>query len=165
MDIDIIGKLNDWILFRYKIILDYFPERLKYVKLGKANVLNFEFQYWKLLILFHNTYILLFWIDVSTKPYRGLWFNRTHLRLFQSMPLKIYINFYLSSGYNFKINYLKDKMRHGMQVHILLNNLASSPLQLLCQKYCFWHRRSTSYGKTVKFYLEIEFKVFVRSTY
>ena len=135
------------------------------LNLEKQIVLNFEFQCWKLLILFHNTYILLFWIDVSTKPYRGLWFNRTHLRLFQSMPLKIYLNFYLSSGYNFKINYLKDKMRHGMQVHILLNNLASSPLQLLCQKYCFWHRRSTSYGKTVKFYLVIEFKVFVRSTY
>ena len=135
------------------------------LNLEKQNVLNFEFQCWKLFILFHNTYILLFWIDVSTKPYRGLWFNRTHLWLFQSMLLKIYINFYLSSGYNFKINYLKDKIRHGMQVHILLNNLASSPLQLLCQKYCFWHRRSTSYGKTVKFYLEIEFKVFVRSTY
>ena len=55
-----------------------------------------------------------------------------------------------SGGYKFKINYSKDKMRHGMQVHILLNNLASFPLQ---------HNR-----KAVKFYPEIfEFKVFVES--
>ena len=41
MDIDIIGKLNDWILFRYKIIFDYYPERLKYVELGKSRRLKF----------------------------------------------------------------------------------------------------------------------------
>ena len=50
------------------------------------------------------------------------------------MSVKIYTDFLLSSGgYNFKINYLKDKMRHGMRLHILLNNVVSSPLQ---QEYC-----------------------------
>ena len=90
-------------------------------------VLHFEFQGQKLLRLYQNTYILLFCIDLSSKQYGGLWFNRTDLPLFQNISIKIYTNFFLSSrGYNFKINYLKDKMRHGMCVHILLNNLASS---------------------------------------
>ena len=115
-----------------------------------------------MLRLYPNTYILLFCVDVSTKPYRGLWFNRTHLPLFPNMSVKIYTNIFFSSGVcNFKINYWKDKMRHGMWVHILLSNLASSPLQ---REYYFWYRRWKSYEKTVKFYLEItEFKVFVRS--
>ena len=42
------------------------------------------------------------------------------------MSVKNYTNFLLSPGdYKFKINYLKDKMGHGVRVHILLNNLAS----------------------------------------
>ena len=96
----------------------------------------------------------------STKPYWSLWFNRTHLPLFQNMSLKVYSNFFLSSGcYNFKINYLKDNMRHKMWVHILLNNLAPSPLQ---HEYYFWHRRSKSYEKAVKFYPEkFKLKVFL----
>ena len=49
-----------------------------------------------------------------------------YLTLLQNMSVKHYTNFLLSPGdYNFKINYLKDKMGHGVQVHILLNNLAS----------------------------------------
>ena len=52
-------------------------------------------------------------------------------------------------------------MRHGMGVDILLNNLASSPLE---REYYFWHRRSKCYEKTVKFYPEIfTLKIFVRS--
>ena len=46
--------------------------------------------------------------------YRGLSFNRTRLLLFQNMSERIYITFFLSLGCNFKINYLKDNMRHGM---------------------------------------------------
>ena len=116
-------------------------------------VLHFEFQGQKLLRLYQNTYILLFCIDLSSKQYGGLWFNRTDLPLFQNISIKIYTNFFLSSrGYNFKINYLKDKMRHGMWVHILLNNLASSPLQ---HEYYFWHRKSKYYEKAVEFYPEI----------
>ena len=83
-----------------KICLDYFRGRLKYAKIGKSMHL-------KLLRLYHNTYIFLFRIDLSTKLYWGLF-------LF-FMSVKIYTNFFLSSGdYNFKANYLKDKMRHGM---------------------------------------------------
>ena len=116
-----------------KIYLDYIPERLKYAELVKSIVFNFEFQCQKLLRSYHNTYILfllLFCIDLSTKPDGGLWFNRTHLPLFQKMSVKIYTNYILTSrGYNFKINYLKDKMRYEMWVYILLNKLVSSPLQ------------------------------------
>ena len=124
-------------------------------------VLHFEFQCQKSLRLYHNIYILLFCIDLSTKPCQGLWFNGTHLPLFQNMSVKIHSNFFLSSGgSNFKINYLKNKMRYGMWPHILLNNLASSPYK---HEYYFWHRRS-KYYKKIKFYLEIfAFKVFVRS--
>ena len=82
--------------------------------LENQRVLHFEFQCQKLLRLHHNTYILLFCIDLSTKPCRGLRFNQTHLSLFQNMSVKIYTNFFLYLGYNFKIIYLKDKMRHGM---------------------------------------------------
>ena len=71
---------------------------------------------------------------LSTKPYQGLWFNRTHLRLFQNMSVKTYTDFFLSfGGYTVKISYLKDKMRYGMRVHILLNNLAS--LGMYCKYY------------------------------
>ena len=55
-----------------KIYLDYFPERLTYAKLGNQRVLNFEYQCQKLLRLYHNTYILLFGTDLSTKSYQDL---------------------------------------------------------------------------------------------
>ena len=156
----IIGKLNDWTLFVYKIYLDYFLRRLKLDKLGKSIRLTFWVPVPRVVVV--NTYILLFCIDLSTKPYQGLWFNGTHLPLFQKLSVKIYSIFFLSSGgSNFKINYSKDKMRYGMWVHILQNNSALSPLQ---HEYYSWHRRSKCHEKTVKFYREIfEFKVFVRS--
>ena len=138
--------------------------------LENQRVLHFEFQCQKLLRLYHNTYILLFCIDFSTKLYQDLWYNQTHLSLFQNMSVKIYTNFFLSSGgyfflssggYNFKINHSKDKISHGMWVHILLNNLASTLLQ---HEYYFWHKMSKCYEKAVKFYPEIfAFKVLVRS--
>ena len=43
MDIDITGKLNIEVHLHIKIYLDYFPERQKYVKLGKSTYLHFEF--------------------------------------------------------------------------------------------------------------------------
>ena len=99
-------------------------------------------------------------IDLSAKLYWCLWFNQTHFPLFPNMSVKIYTNLFLSSGdYNFKINYLKEKMRHRIWVYILLNNLVSSPLQ---RKYYFRRRRSKCYEKAVKFYPEIFEKVFVR---
>ena len=157
---NIIGKLNDWTLFVYKIYLDYFLRRLKLDKLGKSIRLTFWVPVPRVVVV--NTYILLFCIDLSTKPYQGLWFNGTHLPLFQKLSVKIHSIFFLSSGgSNFKINYSKDKMRYGMWVHILQNNSALSPLQ---HEYYSWHRRSKCHEKTVKFYREIfEFKVFVRS--
>ena len=123
-----------------KTYLDYFPGKLKYSQLGKWTRFTFWVPVLKVLRLYHDTYILSFWIDLSTKPNQGLWFNRTYLLLFQNMSIKIYSNFFLSSGcYNFKINYLKDKMRQGMWVHIFQNNLVWSPLQ---HEYYFWYRRS-----------------------
>ena len=93
-----------------KVYLDYFQEDRNMPNLENRRVLHFEFYCQKLLRLYHNTYILLFCRDLSTKPYRGLWFNWTHLPLFQKISVNIYTNFFLSSGgYNFKINNLKDK--------------------------------------------------------
>ena len=40
--------------------------------LENQRVLHFEFHCQKLLRLYHNTYILLICIDLSTKPYTGL---------------------------------------------------------------------------------------------
>ena len=91
MDIDIIGKLNDWTLFTHKKLFGLFSRK------ENQRVLRFEFQCQKLLTLYHNTYILSFCIDLSTKQYQGLWFNWTHLPLFQNMSVKIYINFFLTS--------------------------------------------------------------------
>ena len=125
-------------------------------------VLHYEFQCQKLSTLYHNIHISLLCIDLSTKPYQGLSFNQTHLPLFQKMPIKMYTIFFLSiEHYNFKINCLKDKMRHAMWVHIFLDNLTSSPFQ---HEYYFWHSRSKCHEKVVKFYPAIfQFKVFVWS--
>ena len=72
--------------------------------------LNFEFQCQMFLNLYHNIYILLLGVDLSTKLCQDLLLNWTHLSLFQNVPVKGYTNFFLSSGsYNFKINYLKIK--------------------------------------------------------
>ena len=113
-----------------------------------------------LLMLYHNSYILLFCIDLSTKWYQDLWFNRIQPPLFQTMSVKAHINSFLSSGScNFKISYLKDKTRYAMSVHILLNNLASFPLH---HGYYFWCMWSQCYEKAVKFYPGIfELKVFM----
>ena len=77
------------------------------------------------------------------------------------MSVKNYTNFLLSPGdYNFKINYLKDKMGHGVQVHILLNNLASVHSNISIALVM----RSKCYERAVKLYPEsFEFKVFMRS--
>ena len=65
----------------------------------------------------------------------------------------LYIFFLSSGGYSFTINYLEDKMRHGMWVHILLSNLAS-----------FLTTRVLILADILRYYPEIfEFKVFVRS--
>ena len=134
-------------IYIYKFIGIIFQKGWHMPNLENQLVLHFEFQCQRLSRLYHNTYILLFCIDFSTKRSRVLWFNRTHPPLFQNISVKIYTNFSL-----------KDKMRHGMWVHILLHNLASSPLQ---HEYYFWHRGSKCYEKAVKFYPEIlEFKVF-----
>ena len=139
--------------------LDYFPGRLKFAELGKSMRLTFWVPELKFVKLYHNNQVLLYCIDLSTNPDQGLKFNRTHPSLFQNMSVKIYTNFLLSLGvYNFKIDYLKNEMRHGMWVHIFLGNLASSSFQ---HEYYLCHRRSKCYGKAIKFYPEIlEFKIF-----
>ena len=72
MDIGIIGKLKIELYLLLKICFDYSQEKLKYVKVGKQRALHFEFHCQKLSRLYHNTYILLFCIDLSTKPDWGL---------------------------------------------------------------------------------------------
>ena len=87
---------------RIKIHLDVLQEGLNMPNLENQGVLHFEFRCQKLLSLYHNTHILLFGIDLSTKLYHGLWFNRPHLSLFQNMSVKIYVfNVFLYlGGYN-----------------------------------------------------------------
>ena len=53
-----------------KMFLDYFPGRLKYAELGKSAHLTFCVPVPKVVEVIPNTYILLFYIDISTKPYR-----------------------------------------------------------------------------------------------
>ena len=86
-----------------------FQEGWNMPNLENQYILHFELQSQKLLRLYHDTYILLFCINFSTKQCQGFWFNRTHLPLFENMSVKIYTNFFSSSGgYNFKFNHLKD---------------------------------------------------------
>ena len=72
MYVDIIESLMIELYLHIKIYLDYFTGRLKYAELGNQRVLHFEFQCLKLLWLYHNTYILLFNIDLPPKPCRSL---------------------------------------------------------------------------------------------
>ena len=119
-------------------------------------VLHFEFHRQKLFRIYHNTYVLLFCIDVSTKPYKVYDLIEQITRYFK-MFVKVYTIFFLSlGGCNFKVSYLKDKMKHEMWVHILVCSL---------KPYIetFWHSRSKCYEQAVKFYPEIfEGNVLVR---
>ena len=86
---------------RIKIHLDVLQEGLNMPNLENQGVLHFEFRCQKLLSLYHNTHILLAGVDLSTKLYHGLRFNRPHLSSFQNMSVKIYDNVFLYlGGYN-----------------------------------------------------------------
>ena len=148
MDIFIIRKLHDRTLFTYKNLFWSISRKAEIWWTWKINAFYILSSSAKSCIGYTIIiYILLLCIDLSTKPYCGLWFNQTHLLLFKNISVKNYTNYFLSSGgYNFKINYLKDQMRHRMWDHIMLNNSASSPLQ---QEYYFRHRRLTCYEKAV----------------
>ena len=124
--------------------------------LGNQRVLHFEFQCQKLLKLYHNTCILLLCIDLSTKPYRGLWLNRTRFPLFQNMSVKIYINFFLCSGdYSFK--YINQKWDIKNETWNVSSYLAEQfgVIPIATRVFLFWHRRLKRYEKAVKFYPEI----------
>ena len=121
--------LNDQTLFTYENLSELFSRKAEIWQTWKINASY-------ILNLYHNTYILFFYIDLSTKLQWGWWFNWTHLLLFQNMSVKIYNNFFLFSGFNFKIDYLKEKMNVSPY---LLNELTSSVLQ---HRYYVWQRRS-----------------------
>ena len=55
-----------------KIYLDSFPRKLKYAELGKSARLTFLVSVPKVVEVIRNTYIILFCIYSSTKPYRDL---------------------------------------------------------------------------------------------
>ena len=65
-----------------KFIWIIFQESWNTPNLENQRVLHFEFQCQKLLWSYHNTYILLFCIYLSTKLYQCLGFSWTHLPLF-----------------------------------------------------------------------------------
>ena len=154
MDIDITGKLNDWILFTYKKLFGLFSRKAEICRTWKINASYILSSSAKSCWVYTIIIILLICIDLSIKQY-DLTKHISHYFKYIYISTEIYIDFFLSSGgYNFKSNYLKDKMRSRMWAHMLLNNLLSSPLQ---SNYYFWHRRSKCYEKTVKFYQEIFF--------
>ena len=100
MDIVITGKLNDWTLFTYKNSFGLFSRKAEICQTWKTNAFynSSMSSSAKSCCSYTITYILLFCIDISTKTDRGLWFNRTHVPLFQNMSSKIYTNFFLPSG-------------------------------------------------------------------
>ena len=115
MDMDIIRKLNDWSLFTYKSLFELFSRKTEISRTWKMNV----------------SYLLSFKVYDLIK----------HIS-FQNMPVKIYAIFsYLQVRITSKLIFLKNKMRYGMWVHILMNNLASSPSH---KEYQFWHRKSNA---------------------
>ena len=119
INIDTLESLMIELYLHIKIYLDYFSGRLKYSgNLENQNVLHFEFKCQKLSRLYHNTYVLL--LCIYLESCRGY----TIILMFSYSQ-----HMFSTGGYNFKINHSKNKMRHGMLVHILLNNLASSLLQ------------------------------------
>ena len=123
MDIDIIGKLNDWTLLTYKNLSALFFRKTEICwtkKINASYILRSSAKScWSCVIILCP---LIFCIYLSAKPYQGLWFDQTQLLLFQNMSVKIYTNFFLlSGGYNFKI------MTYRMWVHILLSYSASFP--------------------------------------
>ena len=109
--------INYWILFTYQNLFELFSRNAEIYRTRKINVHILSSSAKSCWGHTMNTYILLFSIDSSTKLYR--------VYDLVSKTLKIYTNFFVSSvDYDFKIDYLKHKMRHGMGVNILLNNLA-----------------------------------------
>ena len=79
------------------------------------------------------------------------------------MSVKIYTNFFLSSGgYNFKINYLKVKMRHECEFISCLTIWRHPSCNT---SITFGAGGQNAMKRAVKFYPETsEFKVFVRSS-
>ena len=77
------------------------------------------------------------------------------------MSVKVYTNFFLSpGGYNLKISYLKDKMRHNVSSYLA----EQYGVILIATRVLLCHRRSKYYEKLVKFYPEIsKFKDLVQS--
>ena len=111
MDRDITTKLNYWNLLANKNLFRLFFRKTEICqtwKIKASYILSSSAKScWG-----HDTYILLFCIDISTKLYQGLWFNWTHLLLFQNMSIEIHTNFYnrrLELQY-----YLTDKMRQNV---------------------------------------------------
>ena len=162
MNIDIIGKFDNWnlVYLHIKIIWIIYQEGWNILNLENHHVLSSSAKsWWVFTIILISSYSAYIYLQNRIRVYD----LTEHISCyFKICYVKIHISFSLSSGgYNFKINCLKDKMRHGMWVHILLNNLALSPLQ---HKYYFRLRRSKVYEKTVKFYPEIfEFEVSMQS--
>ena len=118
--------INYWILFTYQNLFELFSRNAEIYRTRKINVHILSSSAKSCWGHTMNTYILLFSIDSSTKLYRVYDLTKLISRYFKvSKTLKIYTNFFVSSvDYDFKIDYLKHKMRHGMGVNILLNNLA-----------------------------------------
>ena len=127
MDIHTIGKLNDWTLFTYKILFGLISRKDEICWTLKANasyiLISSVKSCWAYTINLHPLILhRLFYKTVS----RLMIQSNTSTFISKYVRKNLYIFFLSSGGYSFTINYLEDKMRHGMWVYILLSNLASS---------------------------------------
>ena len=129
MDIDIILKLYDWTLFTCKNLFRLFSGKAEIYrtwKINASNVLNSSAKScWDYTILYP---LILHRFIYKTVSSFTIYSNTSPV--ISKYVRKILYLFFLSSGvYNFKVNYLKNKMRHEIWVLISLKNWASFLLQ------------------------------------
>ena len=109
MDIDIIGKRNDYTLLTCENLFGLISGKAEYATLRKPTHLTFWAPVPEAVEVIPKYLYPLILHRFIYKTIQGLWFYRTHLSLFQNMSIKIYTDFFLSSGgYNFKINCLEE---------------------------------------------------------
>ena len=89
MDIDIIGKLNDWTLFTYKNLLVLFSRKAGMYQTWKIYILSFSAEScWVSIIKGISS------CSAKSSAHQGLKINQRYLPLFHNMSVKIYTNFF-----------------------------------------------------------------------
>ena len=111
---DINGKFNDWTLFTYKNLFKLFSRKTKTCQTKKINesyIPSFIANTccWGYAIIFISSYPAQIYLQTHIRVHDLI---KQISRYFQICSLS-------SGGYNYTINYLKDKMSYKMWAHIL----------------------------------------------